>query len=387
MLKHGDKVGSWVIDDLVSMGIPRTFRAHHESVGTEALVETMPLSKATMEGQKREVDALQRLKHASLPEVMDFGVDHERQDVWTAFRWFGGEALQDRLIRSTLRWERACAVLRDLAHALVHVHAAGFVHRDVRPTNVIVTPGRAFLVGFDFALTQQQLEAMSQAPFGDLAYLAPEVLRDPTHHGARADVYAFGCLAFELLSGKSAFPAAAWGERADQATRMLEWKARTAPLDPGDSLPEWLRSMVAKCTDPNPDRRLPDLDAVVGWLDAARGSWERYAVERSEEPELDDSPEFEPTTGEVPIPIGLARPAPRPPPLRAAPALAPVSPTLRPSTPPTLAPAPTPPAYAPPAPPAPAFVQYFFAGGLGCVTGLAFSAVVILFVEMSNGTL
>lgn len=396
MLSPSDRVGSWQIDDLVSMGVPRTYRARHDT-GTEALIEVMPLSKATMEGQKREVDALQRLKHPSLPDVVDFGVDHERDLVWTAFRWFAGEPLEDRMLRGVMRWERACAVLRDLAHALAYVHASGFVHRDLRPANVIVAPNRAWLVGFDFALTQAQLEAMSQAPFGDLAYLAPEVLGDPTHHGPRADVYAYGCLAYELLTGKAAFPAAAWGERADQATRMLEWKTRTAPLDPGTSVPEWLRSLVQKCTEPVADRRLPDLDALVGWLDAARGSWEHHSADRSEEPEIDDGPEFEPT-GEVPIPIGVGRPSlsgdAMPPPLRpAAPTLVPVAPSLRaapaPVTPATLPrsqPAPYTPVAMPP-PAAPAIVQYFFAAGLGCVTALGFCSVVILFGGLSNGSL
>jgi serine/threonine protein kinase len=384
-------VGSWLVDDAVSLGVPRTYRAHHASVGTSALLEVMPLSKATQEGQQREVVALKKLNHRCVPEVLDYGVDHERELVWTVFKWFDGEPLEDRLLRGTIRWERACAILRDLASALVHVHTTGLVHRDLRPANVVVSDRDSRLVGFDFALTQQQLESMSQAPFGDLAYLAPEVLRDPTHHGAKADVYAFGCVAFELLTGKPAFPASAWGERPDQAVRMLEWKSRTTPLDPGGTVPDWLRSMVQKCTEPSPDRRLPDLDALVGWLDAARGSWEGKGLEGSEEPELDDDgPDFEPTTGEVAIPTPV-RPVAPPPPIRIAPALAPVRPTLRsPPTPPTMprsVGAPYDPLPLPPPPGLSPTMQILAASAAGVASALGFSALLILFVELSDGAM
>ncbi len=382
MLTHGQRVGSWLVDDALSLGIPRTFRCHHESVGTEGLLEVMPHSKATEEGQRREVDALRRLNHRCLPEVVDYGVDHERELVWTVFKWFEGEPLHDRLLQGSLRWERSCAILRDLASALVHVHSTGLVHRDLRPANVVVGRRTTMLVGFDFSLTQQELESLSQAPFGDLAYLAPEVLRDPTHHGPKADVYAFGCVAYELLTSKPAFPASVWGERPDQAVRMLEWKARATALDPGGGVPDWLRSLVQKCTEPLPERRLPDLDALVGWLDAARAAWEGRGLDGSEEPEL-DGPDLEPATGEAPLP------AAPPPPIRIAPTLAPVRPTLRSApTPPTI------PRSVPgsleltPPPPglSPAF-QYLGAVAAGMASALGLSALIILFVELADGSL
>ncbi|MCA9494601.1 MAG: serine/threonine protein kinase [Myxococcales bacterium] len=374
MLTIGQKAGNWVLEDLVSLGIPRTFRARHSDVGTKGLLKLLPLSEATKDQQKREAEALRQLRHASIPEVLDFGVDHERDLVWTVFAWFEGETLLDRLQRGPLDWKEAARILYDLASALSYMHNEGLVHRDVRPANVIVGEGRSWLAGFDFAMTQEGLERLSSAPFGDLGYLAPEVLRDPLHHGSKADVYAFGCLSFEMLTGRAAFPAAVWGERADHATRMLEWKARSNALDPGAPAPEWLRSMIGKCSDPDPDRRLPDLESLTGWLDAARPSWALALAELSEEPEL------EPVTAEVPMP----RPT--------APLFVPAPSIVRPSdasardgvTPRR----PVAPAAPPPPPPSmPASLQYVMAALLGCLSAFGFSAVLILFVEMSNGTL
>ena len=356
----GEAAGSWLVDDILSLGEPRTFKAHHVGVGTEALLKVVPASKATTDGQDREVAALRELSHESLPEVLDFGVEHDREMVWTAFRWFEADPLQDRLLSGSVDWRDACAMFRDLASALAHVHAAGLVHRDIRPAHVLVDRSwSAWLTGFDYAMTQAELEKLSEAPFGDLAYLAPEVLRDPTHHGAKADVYAFGCLMFEVLTGRAAFPAAAWGERPDQAARMLEWKGRAEPLDPGDACPDWLRNMVTKCTQPDPDRRLPDIEALVGWLDAAQATWMRRKAARpaSERPE----------------------PVAAPPPI-----LVPAAPSLRAAPPPvvTATPAPVP---RPANQGIPVVVQYFAAGTLGCLTALGFSALIILFVELQRG--
>lgn len=370
MLTLGQKAGNWMLEDLVSLGVPRTFRARHVEVGTPALVKLQPLSRATEEQQQRELEALRRLRHPSLPEVLDFGVEHHVGVLWTVFSWYEGETLLDRSQRGALEWREAARVLYDVATALAYVHGEGLVHRDVRPANVTIGEVRSWLTGFDFAMSEAELERLSHAPFGDLAYLAPEVLRDPTHHGAKADVYAFGCLSFEILSGRPAFPAAAWGERADQATRMLEWKTRASALDPGGPVPDWLRSMVAKCTDPDPDRRLPDLESLAGWLDAARPSWAVPLAEvelESDEPELELTEVMRmPHPALVLPPPSLAPPpppSPEPTPRRAGGLATSSAPLLTPS------------------------LQYALAAVLGCLSAFGFSAVLILFVEMSNGTL
>ena len=333
MLPTGAVVGSWRVEDIVSLGVPRTFRARHVGVSTEALLKVVPHAKAQAEAQEREVAALRNLVHPALPQVLDFGIDPDAGVVWTAFEW-----------------RAACRLFRDLGAALATVHAEGIVHRDLRPTNVLVGPaGEATLAGFDFAMTQEALERLADAPFGDLAYLAPEVLRDPAHHGSKADVYAFGCLMYEVLTGRAAFPAAAWGEQADQAIRMLDWKTRSEPLDPGEDVPDWLRSMVVKCTDPDPDRRLPDIEALVGWLDAAEPSWVGPRAKLTPAPVM-PAPAIRPRATRVPP----DRTLPSPPPIRRA---------------------------------MPLVFQYFAAGFLGCLSALGFSSLLLLFVELRDGVL
>ena len=372
MLFPGKSTGSWLIDDLVGLGLPRTYKARHLEAGSECRLKVLPRSDSTLAAQKREVNALEGISHEAVPKVLDFGIDPERDIVWTAFAWFDAEPLEDQLLTGPIPWQDACALFRLLADALSAIHATGLLHRDIRPKNVLVAPdptgqgaGAAWLTSFDYAMTQQQLERLSHAPFGDLAYLAPEVLNDPTHHGAKADVYAFGCLMYEVLTAEPAFPAAAFGgERRDQAQRMLEWKTRSDVLDPGEDCPEWLRKMIARCTEPYPPRRLPDVDALIGWLDGAEESWRRKPR---------------------PAPLSNRRAPP--------PVLLPTRPSLRPPQHLPRAQIRAPEAGPTSLPPVQMksgtslSMQYLMAAGIGVLGALGFSALIILFIELQKGSL
>ncbi|HHO52863.1 MAG TPA: hypothetical protein ENK18_18800 [Deltaproteobacteria bacterium] len=379
MLFPGKSTGSWLIDDLVGLGMPRTYKARHLEVGSECRLKVLPRTETTLSSQRREVEALRSISHEAVPEVLDSGVDQERELVWTAFTWFEAEPLEDQLLAGPIPWRDACALFRILADAMSQIHSLGLLHRDIRPKNVLVAPdptgagaGSAWLIGFDYAMTQQQLERLSHAPFGDLAYLAPEVLNDPTHHGAKADVYALGCLMYEVLTAEPAFPAAAFdGERRDQAQQMLEWKTRSGVLDPGEDCPDWLRNMIAKCTDPYPPRRLPDVDTLLGWLDGAEESW-RPRPAAPAAPTLAPPPVLLPTRPSIRPPNRLPRVgklSPRPQQARAA------------------APEPRP----PPLPPKPQgtslSAQYLMAVALGVLLALGFSALIILFIELQKGSI
>ncbi|MEN0063853.1 MAG: serine/threonine-protein kinase [Myxococcota bacterium] len=280
MLFPGTSTGSWLIDDLVGLGMPRTYKARHLDMGSECRLKVLPKTATTLAAQERETNALDHLRHEALAEVVDYGSDNDQDLVWTAFAWFEADELEDGLLVGPMPWADACHLFRILADALAYVHGEGIVHRDIRPKNILVAPegprafGGAWLTGFDYAMTQQQLERLSQAPVGNLAYLAPEVLRDPTHHGAKADVYSFGCVMYEVLSAEPPFPAAAFGgERNDQARAMFDWKTRADALDPGEGCPDWLRDLVRRCTHPDPSERIQDVETVVRELDAHKAEW------------------------------------------------------------------------------------------------------------------
>ena len=147
MLFPGTSTGSWMIDDLVGLGMPRTYKARHLDLGSECRLKVLPRTALTVAAQQRETATLGHLRHAALAEVVDHGSDADLDLVWTAFAWFEAEELADSLLEGPLATADACHLFWILADALAYVHAEGILHRDIRPKNVLVAPegSRAFV--------------------------------------------------------------------------------------------------------------------------------------------------------------------------------------------------------------------------------------------------
>lgn len=348
-LRAGDRLGRWVIDHCIGPAIPRLYRARRsDDEHVTALVTTLPRRVDFEERLRREAGMLRQLAHDAVPDLIDFGVSREHDVVWMTTSDVDGETLEDRLLMGALPWQEACALVHQIAMGLRHAHEHSIVHRDVRPAKILLTrDGGARIVGFDAAMNEGELSQAAEVPMGPLGYLAPEVITKGRKAGPRADLYALGVVLYEALTGRPAFPAALMDERTDPAERMLEWKTRSKPLRPSGEAPAWLKNLVEKATHPDPAERLPDMDAFVGWLDAARGFWE---------PEPKPEP---PPIADTPPPIMMAAP--------------------------TLAPPGTFPDPSPPAPPPQLMpLAYVTAASLGVAVGLLFSVVVILMVELPN---
>src|SRR5689334_13547083 len=96
MLIVGQMIGGWSVDDLVSLGVPRTYRAHDLS-GDLALLKVTAWSPQGVEAQRRELAALRELSHPGVTAILDAGADRDLGIVWTAFAWVDAESLLDRL--------------------------------------------------------------------------------------------------------------------------------------------------------------------------------------------------------------------------------------------------------------------------------------------------
>ena len=272
--RPGTRIGPWVVESTLAFGEPTWLAARKGGEpNVEAILEVRGPHARSDVWQARAVAALQSLDHPAIPSLVQAGRDGD--DRYLALRPFGTETLADRLLAGPVDPRLACTWLFAWADALRHLHAAGWVHGDVAPQHLhVASDGRVWLMGLTAA---QRIGApprdASELPERTLTHLAPEVLADPQHAPPRADIYAFGTVAYELLAGAPAFPATAWADRPDQQRLMLEWKTRHRELDPGASHPDWLRALVRKCTHPDATQRLPDFETIVAWLEASKPSW------------------------------------------------------------------------------------------------------------------
>jgi len=276
----GETIGPWRVERTLAFGDPALVAAHaDDGSGIQVVLKVVKAHRMAQTWQDREVAALQSFDHPAIPRLVDSGRGSSLQFV--AFRPFAPDTMADRMFAGPVDLRLACTWLYAIAEALQHMHASGWVHGDVAPQNIhVADDGRAWLSGMASAQRIGEAPRFSEElPTRTLTHLAPEVLADPDHAPPRADIYAFGCVAYELLSGESAFPAAAWAGRPDRDQMLLEWKTRHKDLDPGATCPDWLRALVRKCTRPDAQERLPDFDSVVSWLDASQGSWELLSLE------------------------------------------------------------------------------------------------------------
>lgn len=206
----------------------------------------------------REAVALARVKHPSLPAVLEVGEVARRP--YLVMELVEGETLADKLEAGALDEAAALAIARQLASVLVAVHDAGLVHRDVKPRNIVMerASGSLKLVDFGFAAPMERVGTEDSA--GTAAYAAPEQLSIASRVDARADLYALGRVLFECLAGRRLTILSGGGPAAARALAA-------AGVDSG------LVEVVASLLQRDPDARYPDGRALLADLDrVARGA-------------------------------------------------------------------------------------------------------------------
>jgi eukaryotic-like serine/threonine-protein kinase len=162
--------------------------------------------------------------------------------------------------------ENVAQILIDMALGLSHVHESGFMHLDFKPENVLVTRnGSVQLIDFDLAQPiPEKPKKMSRNP-GTPAYMAPEQLqRQPVD--PRADIFAYGVAAYELLTNQKPFP----GENpAEILARQLDPSGPLPPREHNPDLPPALEKVILRCIAREPDKRYPYMSVLVRELESA----------------------------------------------------------------------------------------------------------------------
>ena len=195
-----------LVKRLGSGGMATVFLAEDERLGRRVAVKRLhadsPADTARRFGREARIGA--SLNHPNLVTVFDTVTEDET--VLIVMEYVDGESLAEATRRGPLDRERAANVVCGVAAALDHAHEAGVVHRDVKPANILLGPNdtvKLVDLGIATALEGTQITA-SGSVVGTAAYMAPEQL-DGRAAGPRADVYALGICAYEMLTGRRAY--------------------------------------------------------------------------------------------------------------------------------------------------------------------------------------
>ncbi|HSM61373.1 MAG TPA: serine/threonine-protein kinase [Longimicrobiales bacterium] len=210
-----------------------------------------------------EARATSRLDHPCIATVYDVGRTEDGR-LFMAMAYYPGRTLAERIAEGPLSADRALDIAKQVADALAAAHAAGIVHRDVKPANVMLLPdGSVRVLDFGVARLMDATLTRAGATLGTVAYMSPEQTRGAEVDG-RSDLWALGVVLHEMLTGGRPF--AAGSETA--VIHRIRHDAPDMDSVPRDA-PPGLRAIVERCLAKEPDERFPDAASLAAALDGA----------------------------------------------------------------------------------------------------------------------
>jgi eukaryotic-like serine/threonine-protein kinase len=254
------------------------YRARDNRLDRDVAVKVLPAVVANNPDRlarfEREAKAVAALSHPNILAVFDTGHDDGRAFVVTEL--LEGETLAAALGRGPLPRSQALDIGVQLARGLAAAHQKGLVHRDLKPDNVFLLPDGQVKI-LDFGLARQAGSSDAEVTslpttdpgmvLGTLGYMAPEQARGQ-QVDARADLFSFGALLYEMLSGRPAFRRVT---AADTMTAVLT--ADPLPLDAVDlQVPIALQRVVERCLAKNREQRFQSAKDLAFALETSKGS-------------------------------------------------------------------------------------------------------------------
>jgi eukaryotic-like serine/threonine-protein kinase len=274
--------------ELSGGGMSRVFVAEERALGRRVVVKVLPPEIAAgvnVDRFRREIQMAARLQHPHIVPVLSSG--EMRGIPFYTMPFVEGESVRARLQRSgAVAITEIIGILRDVAKALAYAHDHGIVHRDIKPDNVLLSGGSATVADFGIAKAIAAARSGNEgehftltqigSSIGTPAYMAPEqAAADPaTNH--RADIYAFGCMAYELLAGRPPFTA-------KTPQRLLAAQMGEKPLQIADLRPDTpatLAELVMQCLEKDADARPQNAADMVHVLETVTSGGGHSALPR-----------------------------------------------------------------------------------------------------------
>jgi len=246
-------------------GMGEVYRARDErldrDVAIKVLHEDVAQDADRLARFEREAKAVARLDHPNILAIHHFGT--EEGVTYAVTELLDGQNLRQAIPASGMPWQKVVEMGAAIADGLAAAHGKGIVHRDLKPENVFVTSdGRVKILDFGLAQVKMPIEEDAETAtltpagtvagtvLGTMGYMSPEQLRgEPSD--ARSDIFAFGCVLYEMLSGKAAFLRKSTAETS--AAILNEEPERVSST--GTVLPAEVERSIHRCLEKSPDAR------------------------------------------------------------------------------------------------------------------------------------
>ena len=285
-VQRARELGSYRLEEMIGRGgMGEVWRASHRMLARPAAIKLInpelvgapdrAAAATIIQRFRREAEAASFLESPHTIRLYDFG-ETRAGTFYFAMELLDGLDLESLVRRhGPLPPDRVVHILRQACHSLAEAHDRGLVHRDVKPANIYLCRlGRDhdFVKVLDFGLVKYDqdhsvmdtIKTSTELTTGTPAYMAPEMANGEAVD-RRADLYALGCVAYWLLTGRLVF-------EADNPLRMLIQHIQAEPVPPGRRagivLPAGLESLILRCLEKDPARRPTSADEIAAALEA-----------------------------------------------------------------------------------------------------------------------
>ena len=281
MLAPGSKLGPYDVQAAIGAGgMGEVYRARDARLSRDVAIKILPASFSSdpdrLQRFAQEARAAAALSHPNILSIYDIGDDHGAPYVVSEL--LEGETLRDRLRNGPLNSRKAIEYARQIASGLAAAHEKGIVHRDLKPENLFLTnDGRVKILDFGLAkLTRpeagdsgeaatqtQQVATDAGTVMGTVGYMSPEQVRGKTAD-PRSDIFAFGAILYEMLSGKRAF-------HGDSSADTMSAILKEDPPDLSETnrnVSPALERVVRHCLEKTPAERFQSARDITFNLDA-----------------------------------------------------------------------------------------------------------------------
>jgi len=265
--------------ELRAGGMARVFVARDESLGRDVVIKVLPpeltyaFSAARFE---REIRLAARLQEPHIVPVLTAGQTIGGYPYFT-MPFVRGESLRERIREGPIPIEESLSILRDVAAALAYAHRQGIVHRDIKPENILLSEGTAVVTDFGIAKAVQAARKEARPEItqpgdtvGTPMYMAPEqAASDPTTD-QRADIYAWGVVAYELITGRHPF-----AEHLSSPQNLLAAQMSDTPRplsNTNSRVPRSISELVMRCLSKRAAMRPTSGAQLLSALDNPRSS-------------------------------------------------------------------------------------------------------------------
>ena len=267
------------------------WEARHDQLGSRAAIKfLLPEFARNQDLQGRFLNEGKRqaqLQHSNIVPAMDFFQVEGRS--YLVMQYVEGQTLEVRLKKENppLTIQEIRSFTRDILNALGYAHSKGVVHRDVKPSNMLIDPnGRVLLMDFGIALamTEEQRLTRTNTSMGTPDYMSPEQITRPMDVDFRSDIYSFGCVLYAMLSGNPPFTS-----EGATAFAIHDRHVRAAPpplVYRNPQIPNTVKSVVLKCLQKDPSNRYQTCaeiipvfeDALEGRGETSQAGFFKYAI-------------------------------------------------------------------------------------------------------------